>query len=173
MKVLLSCVPLIAAMITSSGCTNTPSENKTYEQTTEIIQEAAEQSTSENKEEANTDMKMTVKAGNETFTATLENNSSVEALKEMMKDKPLTLEMSDYANMEKGADLGKTLPQNNVHMNTKAGDIILYQGRTLVIYYDTNSWSLTPIGKIDNVDADKLKKALGSGNVTVEFSIDK
>lgn len=55
--------------------------------------------------------------------------------------------MSDYAGMEKGADLGVTLPQNNQQMNTTAGDIILYQGRTLVIYYDTNSWSLTTIGK--------------------------
>ncbi len=169
MKILLFCVPFITALMTSAGCAgiNTTKENKAYVQTTEITEE-----TSENKEEVNTDMKMTIKAGDTTFTATLENNSSVEALKEMMKDKPLTLDMSDYANMEKGADLGRTLPQNNVHMNTKPGDIILYQGRTLVIYYDTNSWSLTPIGRIENVNADSLKKALGSGNVTVSFSLD-
>ena len=80
--------------------------------------------------------------------------------------------MSDYAGMEKGADLGITLPQNNEQMNTQAGDIILYQGRTFVIYYDTNSWSLTPIGKIDNVDAEKLREALGSGDVTVTLSLE-
>ncbi len=172
MKALLLCVPFITAILTSVGCNfvKTPQENKAYTQTTEITAET----TAENKNttEVNTAMKMTIKAGNSTFTATLENNSSVEALKEMMKDKPLTLEMSDYANMEKGADLPKALPQNNVHMNTKPGDIILYQGRTLVIYYDTNSWSLTPIGKIENVDANSLKKALGTDNVTVTFSLD-
>ena len=74
--------------------------------------------------------------------------------------------------MEKGADLGVALPQNNEQMNTQAGDIILYQGRTFVIYYDTNSWSLTPIGKIDNVDAEKLRAVLGTGDVTVTLSIE-
>ncbi len=80
--------------------------------------------------------------------------------------------MSDYASMEKSADLGVTLPQNDEQMNTQAGDIILYQGRTFVIYYDSNSWSLTPIGKIDNVDAESLRAVLGTGDVTVTLSID-
>lgn len=112
-----------------------------------------------------------IEIGQETFTATLANNSSVDALKELLKDGPLTLKMSDYAGMEKGADLGVTLPQNNQQMNTTAGDIILYQGRTLVIYYDTNSWSLTPIGKINDLDEVLLKETLGSGDVTVTFSL--
>ncbi len=101
----------------------------------------------ENPEKEVTDMKMKIQIGDTAFTATLADNSSVDALKELLADGPLTLDMSDYANMEKGADLGITLPQNNEQMNTQAGDIILYQGRTFVIYYDTNSWSLTPIGK--------------------------
>ena len=114
---------------------------------------------------------MNIDIGQETFTATLANNSSVDALKELLKDGPLTLKMSDYAGMEKGADLGVTLPQNNQQINTTAGDIILYQGRTLVIYYDTNSWSLTPIGKINDLDEALLKETLGSGDVTVTFSL--
>ena len=110
---------------------------------------------------------MNIQVGDTTFTATLAENSSVDALKALMADGPLVLNMSDYANMEKGADLGAALPENNEPMDTKPGDIILFQGRTLVIYYDTNSWSLTPIGKIDNVDAESLKEALGAGDVTV------
>ncbi|MDE7446124.1 MAG: hypothetical protein K2N15_10550 [Lachnospiraceae bacterium] len=125
----------------------------------------------DSKEEV-TEMKMKVQVGDTIFTATLAENSTVDALKGLMADAPLTLRMSDYANMEKGADLGVTLPQNNEQMNTKAGDIILYQGRTLVIYYDTNSWSLTPIGKIDNVDAEELKEVLGNGDVTVTLSLE-
>jgi len=119
-----------------------------------------------------TEMKMKIQVGDTTFTAALAENSSVDALKELMADGPLTLNMSDYASMEKGADLGVTLPQNNEQMNTQAGDIILYQGRTFVIYYDTNSWSLTPIGKMDNVDAENLRAALGNGDVTVTLSLE-
>lgn len=126
---------------------------------------------SEGAEKEEKGMKMKIQVGDTAFTATLAENSSVDAFKELIADGPLTLDMSDYANMEKGADLGVTLPQNNKQMNTQAGDIILYQGRTFVIYYDTNSWSLTPIGKIDNTNADELRAALGTGDVTVTLSL--
>lgn len=130
------------------------------------------ESARESTQQEETEMKMKVQVGDTVFTATLAENSSVDALKELMADGSLTLNMSDYANMEKGADLGVTLPQNNEQMNTQTGDIILYQGRTFVIYYDTNSWSLTPIGKIDNVDAEELREALGTGDVTVTLSLE-
>ncbi len=130
------------------------------------------ESTQERTGQEITEMKMKIQVEDTTFTATLAENSSVDALGELLADGPLTLNMSDYANMEKGADLGVILPQNNEQMNTQAGDIILYQGKTFVIYYDTNSWSLTPIGKIDNVDAESLRTALGAGDVTVTLSLE-
>lgn len=133
--------------------------------------QSKEPNTESTQQEA-TEMKMKIQVGDTAFTATLAENSSVEAFKELLADGPLTLNMSDYANMEKGADLGVTLPQNNEQMNTRAGDIILYQGSTFVIYYDTNSWSLTPIGKIDNVDEEALRSALGTGDVTVTLSLE-
>ena len=121
-------------------------------------------------EESETMLKIQV--GENTFTASLADNTTVDAFKELLADGPLTLQMSDYAGMEKGADLGVTLPQNNQQMHTTAGDIILYQGRTFVIYYDTNSWSLTPVGKILDTDAETLRKALGEGDVTVTLSLE-
>ncbi len=150
------CVALFTVLLAMTACGN-GSEND--------VQEDIEQ-------QEVTEMKMKIQIGDTAFTATLAENSSVDALKELMADGPLTLNMSDYASMEKGADLGVTLPQNNEQMNTQAGDIILYQGRTFVIYYDTNSWSLTPIGKIDNVDAEKLREVLGTGDVTVTLSLE-
>ncbi len=117
-------------------------------------------------------VKMKLEIGEHIFIAVLEENSSADALKEWLKDGPLTLNMTDYANMEKNADLKTVLPQNNVQMQTEAGDIILYQGRTLVIYYEPNSWSLTPIGKIENVDPAELRRVLGTGDVTVIISLE-
>lgn len=116
-------------------------------------------------------LKLTV--GDTVFTATLADNSSVDALKELLQEGPLTLEMHDYAGMEKGADLGVKLPQNNQQMNTQPGDIILYQGRTFVIYYDTNSWSLTPLARIDDADAETLREVLGTSDVTVTLSLEE
>ncbi len=125
--------------------------------------------------ETNTDVEenvMKITVGDTIFTATLADNSSAEALKEMLMEEPLTIDMSDYGNMEKVGSIGKSLPENNEQITTEAGDIILYQGNSLVIYYDTNTWNFTRLGKINDVTQAELKEALGDGDVIVTFSID-
>lgn len=98
-------------------------------------------------------------------------NSTTDALRELLKKGDVTLDMSDYAGFEKGAPLPEPLPQNNEPMNTDAGDIILYQGRQFVIYYDNNSWSLTPLGRITGMTKAELQALLGAGNVTATLSL--
>lgn len=115
---------------------------------------------------------MKITAGDYTFTAVLADNSSAEALKELLAEGSLTIDMSDYASMEKVGPIGMSLPANDEQISTGAGDIILYQGNSLVIYYDTNSWNFTRIGKIEDVTQEELLEALGSGDVTVTFSLD-
>lgn len=115
---------------------------------------------------------MKITAGDHTFTAVLADNSSAEALKELLAEGPLTIDMSDYASMEKVGPIGTSLPTNDEQIRTGTGDIILYQGNSLVIYYDTNSWNFTRIGKIEDVTQEELLEALGSKDVTVTFSLD-
>ena len=103
--------------------------------------------------------------------ATLSDNPSTEALIELLQQGPLTIEMSDYASMEKVGPIGRSLPRTDESITTGPGDIILYQGDKLVIYYDTNSWNFTSIGKIQDVSAQELKSILGSGDVSVTFSL--
>lgn len=117
-------------------------------------------------------IKLTIKNG-ETFTATLTDNSSAKGLMELLSKGDITIEMEDYGNMEKVGPLGTNLPRNDRQTTTGPGDIILYQGKYLVIYYDTNSWNFTRIGKIDNANAAHLKSALGNGNVTVTLSLNQ
>ena len=155
---------LLLVFFSCSGC------GSAAETPVSSVSQSSETLSDSSQEETDTMLKIQI--GDNSFTAPLANNTTVDAFKELLADGPLTLNMSDYAGMEKGVDLGVTLPQNNRQMNTVAGDIILYQGRTFVIYYDTNSWSLTPIGKIQNTDADTLRKALGTGDVTVTLSLE-
>ncbi len=117
------------------------------------------------------DMKINIIVGNKTFTATLAGNSSAETFAKLLKEDSITINMSDYANMEKVGSIDTKLPRNDEHITTQAGDLILYQGNMLVIYYAPNSYSLTRLGRIDNVTAQELKDALGSGDVTVTWSI--
>ena len=116
--------------------------------------------------------KMNLQIGDTTLTATLADNSSARALAELLKKGPLTLSLEDYAGMEKVGPLGTALPQNNERMVTAPGDIILYQGSSFVIYYGTNSWSLTRLGHIDDADEDQLCELLGDGAVTVTLSLE-
>lgn len=119
----------------------------------------------------NTEMKMKVEVGGAAFTATLEKNEAVNALVEMMEKEPVVIEMSDYAGFEKVGGLGKSLPASNSQTTTQAGDIVLYSGNQIVIFYGSNSWSYTRLGKIDDLAG--WEEALGSGDVTVTFSVEK
>lgn len=106
-----------------------------------------------------------------TFSANLEDNSSAEALKGLLEKGDLTVDMHDYGSFEKVGEIGTTLPRNDTRITTEPGDIILYLGNQITIYYETNSWSFTRLGKIQNVTQSELKSALGSGNATVTFSL--
>ncbi|WP_406538114.1 cyclophilin-like fold protein [Fibrobacter sp.] len=116
-------------------------------------------------------MKLKIRMNDTTFTATFEDNSSAKALVEFLQQGEMTLDMHDYGSFEKVADLPKSFPRNDKQIDTDAGDIILYQGNSITIYYDKNSWNFTRLGKIDNVNKARLKQILGEGNATVTFSI--
>jgi hypothetical protein len=114
---------------------------------------------------------MKIAVGDREFTATLVQNSSTEALKELLKAGPVTIEMRDYGNMEKVGGLGRSLPTNDERITTEPGDLILYQGNALVIYYAPNTWTFTRLGKINDVTQDELQAVLGEGNVRVTLSL--
>jgi hypothetical protein len=109
--------------------------------------------------------------GERVLTATFADNSSAEALKKLLAAGDITINMSDYGGFEKVGSLGTNLPTNNVSITSEPGDLILYQGNQLVIFYAPNTWSYTRLGKINNVTHEELRTILGSGNVTVTLSL--
>lgn len=123
--------------------------------------------------EKSEEVKVNIEVNGHTLTATLENNSSAKAFAEMIESAPITVDMSDYGNFEKVGSLGTSLPRNDEKITTHAGDIILYQGNQITIYYDENTWNFTRLGKIDNITQSELKEILGAGNVSVTFSTEK
>ena len=113
---------------------------------------------------------MVVQIGESTFTAALEENAAVDALVDMMEQGPVTIQMSDYSGFEKVGPLGTSLPASNQQTTTQAGDIVLYQGDQIVLFYGSNSWSYTRLGRIDDLSG--WEEALGSGDVAVTFSLE-
>ena len=112
---------------------------------------------------------MNVQVGDVVFSATLEKNEAVSALVEMMRESPVVIQMSDYSGFEKVGSMGTSLPASNSQTTTQAGDIVLYNGNQIVIFYGSNSWNYTRLGYID--DLTDWEEALGRGDVTVIFSL--
>ena len=129
------------------------------------------QSASSKNSEGVLPMKLNILINNkDNLTASLFDNSSSRAFVELLKEKDLVITMNDYGNFEKVGSLPKALSRNDTHITTSAGDIILNQ---ITIYYDKNSWSFTRLGKIDGLSQSELKKILGSGSITAQFSLVK
>ena len=123
-----------------------------------------------NAEDISTDT-VKLKINNTTFDVKLENNSATEELINHLKDGNVTIEAVDYGNFEKVGSLGFSLPTNDENIETASGDIVLYQGNQISLFYESHSWSYTKIGKIQNVSSDELKGILGSGDVKLTFSL--
>ena len=117
-------------------------------------------------------VKLKIHVNDTAFTATLEENSSAKAFVEFLAQGDLTLNMHDYGSFEKVADLPRSFPRNDKQIDTDAGDIILYQGNSITIYYDKNSWNFTRLARIDNVNKKRLQQILGKGNVKATFSVE-
>ena len=116
-------------------------------------------------------VKLKIHVNDTTFTATLEENSSAKAFAEFLAQGDLTLDMHDYGSFEKVADLPRSFPRNDKQIDTDAGDVILYQGNSITIYYDKNSWNFTRLARIDSVNKKRLQQILGKGNVKATFSV--
>lgn len=108
-----------------------------------------------------------------TFTADFADNESADAFRELLGDGGLTVSMSDYGGFEKVGSIGQSIPRNDTQISTETGDIMLYQGDKIVIFYGSNSWSYSRLGRIDNASAEDLISALGNGDTDITFCLTK
>ncbi len=115
--------------------------------------------------------KLIITVGGKSLTADFAQNSSAEALIEALKKSPITYQAHDYGGFEKVGDLGVSFPQNNEQITTSPGDIILYQGNNLCIYYGKNTWNFTRIAKIQDVGKEDLLDFLGDGEIEVKLEV--
>lgn len=112
---------------------------------------------------------LNITVGDYAFTATFGDNSSTEEFRELLAQGPVTVEMEDYGGFEKVGPLRTTLTQNDEQITTEPGNVILYQGNQIAIYYGTNTWNFIRLARIN--DPAGLREKLGDGVVTVTFSL--
>ena len=98
-----------------------------------------------------------------------EDNESVEALMDLVSKEPLSIRMSMYGGVEQVGSIGTSLPRNDIQTTTEAGDIVLYSGDQIVVFYGSNSWAYTRLGRITDKNEDELAKMLGKEDVTISI----
>lgn len=119
-------------------------------------------------QEGDNDMQMMI--GETPVTVAWEDNASVEALK-MLAGEGLTVEMSMYGGFEQVGSIGQSLPRDDQQTTTTSGDIVLYSGNQMVVFYGSNSWAYTRLGHITDQTPEQMKVLLGSGDVTITLSM--
>lgn len=120
---------------------------------------------------ASAQTKITLTVDGRTATATLADNAACSELAALLEKGPISISMSDYGGFEKVGSLPQSFPTSDSPISTVAGDIMLYQGNQMVIFYGTNSWDYTRLGKIDNATAESVRQFLGSGNISLSISL--
>ena len=114
--------------------------------------------------------KIDITANGRTMTATLADTVAARQLLARLGNGSVTVRMNDYGGFEKVGDLPWPLPTSDRQITTSAGDIMLYQGDNIVIFYGSNSWSYTPLGRIDGASASEIRNFLSGSSVNVTFS---
>ncbi len=166
MKKILSLLTVLC--LAFSACGNNDDEDVTPVEPQNIIQNVEQQTNTEIPMD-----KLLITINGKTLTADFVDNSSAKALADVLAKSSITYQADDYGNFEKVGDLGQSFPKNDENITTEPGDIILYQGHNLCIYYAQNTWSFTRIAKIKGISKDELKEFLGEGEITVTLSVEK
>ena len=158
---------LLAVLVTLSGCTAVSPESgkpAAKDGSDDILTEP-----DESEEEQMSMMRM--KINGTPVTVAWEDNESAAALKELAAG-GLEIRMSMYGGFEQVGSIGQRLPASDVQTVTSSGDIVLYSGSQLVVFYGSNSWAYTRLGHITDKTPEDLRALLGSGDVTVTLSVE-
>ena len=106
-----------------------------------------------------------------TKTATLVDNSATQELMMKLQASPVTVTLNSSGGFEIWGALGFSLPTNNEQINAQPGDVILYNGSNICLFYGTNSWSYTRLGKIDGLSESELRTFLKAGESNISMAL--
>ncbi|MBR6172834.1 MAG: aldo/keto reductase [Eubacterium sp.] len=122
------------------------------------------------KEEAVIMNELLLSVGDKRLSVEWEDNESVDALKDLAGP-GMKINMAMYGGFEQVGSIGTSLPRNDSQTTTSPGDIVLYSGNQIVIFYGSNSWSYTRLGKITGLNEKELEDTFGNGDVTIGLSV--
>ena len=171
-KNIIISVICVAMMLSISACSDegkASNEDQNMKSVTSQSENVDVESSENKMEVRETAMTMTI--GDTKVNVDWEANSSVDALKELVSSGPLSIDMSMYGGFEQVGSIGQSLPREDKQTTTASGDIVLYSGNQLVVFYGSNSWAYTRLGHISDKTDAEIEALLSKGDVTITLSI--
>ena len=180
-KIFVSFSIIAAMLLALTACSGKGAEETAAEKTAPLStssaiaepENGAESSTEAELVPENSAVPVYIRIGDTVLTVLPSGNSSADALIALLERGDIALDMRDNGGLEKIAELERSLPTNNIPLAAGPGDLILYNGNTVCLYYGENMYSLTRLGKIQNTDEETLRSLLGDGDVSITFSLKK
>ena len=102
---------------------------------------------------------------------TWEENESVDALKAMVEEGPLTIQLSMYGGFEQVGPIGRSIVRDDKQTTTESGDIVLYSGNQIVVFYGSNSWAYTRLGHVE-LSQKEMESLLGKGDTWLTLQME-
>lgn len=166
-KRIISVFVLLAVLCILAGCAEKSSDSEEINtNTSELVTESRESISEKDKQ-----IILTI---NETeIDVTWEDNEAVTALRELLEDNSITIETENYGGFEQVGNLPASLPQNDSRITTEAGDIVLYSGNSIVLFYGSNTWEYTKLGHIAHLSTEEIQTVLNTDSTTLTISLTK
>ena len=123
------------------------------------------------KEDNNMNYNLKITVNNEELILDLANNEATKELISKLKEQDIVVNASEYDNFEKVGSLGFSLPTSDKYLKTEPGDLMLYQGNQITLFYNSNSWNYTKLGKVTNKNNEELTRILGKDDVVMTLSL--
>ena len=163
----------VAAAVTAPVTTEAPQEETSQNEQPQTEETRIEEQshTEEEPPQVKQNMSLQMTIGSTPVSVAWEDNEAVQTLKELCQNQPLTIAMSMYGGFEQVGSIGMDLPANDVQTTTSAGDIVLYSGNQMVVFYGSNSWAYTRLGHITDQSADGMAQLLSKGDTTITISL--
>lgn len=181
MKKIRFAVTAICLTVILAGCGNSVSteemQNETdgeLSSTVEPVGFSEQDGSAENEtagEREQEEMRMEMKIDGELVAVEWEDNESVAAIKALLRQEPVSMQMSMYGGFEQVGSFGTELPRADEQTTTQAGDIVLYSGSQMVVFYGSNSWAYTRLGRITDKSTEEMEEMLGDGDVTITLTL--
>ena len=153
-------------VVTETPDADSSQESESETQDTDSPQESEPEA--QMTDEEKTDMKL--KIGDAEVPVTWEENESVDALAALAAEGPLTIQLSMYGGFEQVGPIGQSIISDGQQTTTQAGDVVLYSGDQIVVFYGSNSWAYTRLGHVD-LSQKEMEDLLGNGDVMLTLQM--